>query len=111
MFFGVVLTRSCLPFCVKLINGVDPGIVDGKVLSNGYQIALACGPLKKARYINPAIESELAEFKQEIAEKFAKSDINRTYVFKRSEIYVYTAATQNSLGTTERMTSGELSAK
>ena len=55
------------------------------MLPNGYQVALACGPLKKARYINPAIEKELAEFKEEIAEKNAKSEINRTYVFPRSD--------------------------
>lgn len=46
--------------------GVNPGIYDGKILSNGYQISLACGPLKKSRYINIAIEKELAEFKEEI---------------------------------------------
>ena len=63
-------------------------IVDGKMLPNGYQIALACGPLKKARYINPTIEKELAEFKQEIAEKHAQSEMNKTYVFQRTKIVV-----------------------
>lgn len=53
------------------------------MLSNGYEIALTNGPLKKARYINPAIEKELAEFKEEIAEKQEASTINKTYVFPR----------------------------
>jgi hypothetical protein len=41
--------------------------------SNGNIIALACGPLKKARYVNPKIELELVDFKKEIEEKFYKS--------------------------------------
>jgi len=56
------------------------------VLSSGYEIALACGPLKKARYINLAIEKELAEFKEEIAEKFEKSIMNSTFVFPRTAV-------------------------
>ena len=63
--------------------------MDGRILPSGYQIALACGPLKKARYINPAIEKELTEFKEEIAEKHAKSEMNKTYVFPRTEVFVY----------------------
>jgi hypothetical protein len=43
--------------------------------SNGYIIALACGPLKKKRYINPKIEVELADFKKEIEQKFQKSEL------------------------------------
>ena len=43
--------------------------------------------MKKSRYINPAIEKELAEFKEEIADKFEKSDINKTYVFPRRKIF------------------------
>jgi hypothetical protein len=31
-----------------------------------YQVQLACGPLRQPRYINPKIEDELREFKQEI---------------------------------------------
>ena len=58
-------------------------IYDGKELANGYQIALACGPLKKPRHINHAIEKELAEFKEEIKEKFGKSKMNKTYAFPR----------------------------
>jgi len=68
--------------------------------------------LKKPRYINQSIENELADFKQEIAEKHAKSEINKTYVFQRSEIYLYSSATNNNnslLGTTDRMTSGNVS--
>jgi hypothetical protein len=37
----------------------------------GYIIGLACGPLKKERYINQAIEKELVDFKKEIEQKFA----------------------------------------
>ena len=47
---------------------------------NGNIIALACGPLKKPRYINPKIEKELVEFKREIDEKFEKSEI-KSYKF------------------------------
>lgn len=57
-------------------------------MPNGYQIALACGPLKKARYINATIEKELAEFKEEITEKCEASEINKTYVFPRNEIFI-----------------------
>jgi hypothetical protein len=35
----------------------------------GYIIGLACGPLKKPRYVNSKIEKELVEFKKEIEEK------------------------------------------
>lgn len=44
-------------------------------MSNGYIIALACGPLKRQRYINSKIELELRDFKKEIEEKFAKSKL------------------------------------
>lgn len=73
----------------KLANSkglADPSIYDGKLLPNGYQIALANGQLKKARYINPAIEKELAEFKEEIAEKHDASIINKTFVFPRPQL-------------------------
>lgn len=33
--------------------------------------------------MNDKIEAELVEFKDEIEKNFSKSDINRTYVFKR----------------------------
>ena len=45
--------------------------------SKGNIIALACGPLRKKRYINPKIELELVEFKKEIEDKFAKSQIKK----------------------------------
>ena len=62
--------------------------------------------MKKSRYINLAIEKELAEFKEEIAEKHDKSEMNKTYVFRRSEIFVPTVQnTQYSLGTTDKMPS------
>ena len=38
---------------------------------------------KKERYINPKIEAELVEFKEEIEEKFAASEMNNTYKFQR----------------------------
>ena len=59
--------------------GVDPKIVDKRLLPNGYEIALTGEPPKRARYINPAIERELAEFKEEIEEKYIKSELNKTY--------------------------------
>ena len=45
--------------------------------ANGNIIALACGPLKNKRYINPKIELELVDFKKEIEEKFAKSALRK----------------------------------
>lgn len=45
--------------------------------SQGNIIALACGPLKKKRYINHKIELELVDFKKEIEEKFEKSPLRR----------------------------------
>ena len=53
------------------------------VLPSGYTVSLACGPLKKARYINPKIEKELVEFKEEISEKYEASDMNKTYSFPK----------------------------
>lgn len=50
--------------------------------SNGNVIALACGPLKKQRYINPKIEVELNDFKKEINDKFAKSAL-QSFVMPR----------------------------
>ena len=35
--------------------------------------------------MNPAIEKELVEFKLEIEEKFAKSEMNRTFKFPMKE--------------------------
>jgi len=50
-------------------------------VSNADQlIGLACGPLKKPRYINPKIETELLDFKKEIEDKFRKSKL-RTFKF------------------------------
>ena len=54
-----------------------------KVLPNGNIVAFACGPLLKERYINPKIEQELVEFKQEIEDKFHESDVNRQFRFPR----------------------------
>ena len=48
-----------------------------KRTSKGNIIALACGPLRKKRYINPKIELELIDFKKEIEEKFAKSALRK----------------------------------
>ena len=53
------------------------------MLPNGNTPAYACGPLTKERYINPKIETELVEFKQEIEEKFLESYANKTYIFPR----------------------------
>lgn len=56
-------------------SSVKKPIEDGDRLSNGFIVALACGPLRKQRYINPKIEKELVDFKREIEGKFAKSAI------------------------------------
>lgn len=48
-----------------------------------YTVSLACGPLQRPRYVNPKIEDELKEFKAEIKQKFALSEIQRTYVFPK----------------------------
>ncbi len=56
-----------------------------KQLPNGNIPAYACGPLKRKRYINPKIEQELVEFKDEIEAKFAKSEVNSQFVFQRIE--------------------------
>ena len=52
-------------------------------LPNGNIPEYACGPLTKKRYINPKIEQELVEFKQEIKEKHEASSINHIYKFPR----------------------------
>ena len=44
-------------------------------LSNGYIPALACGPLKRQRYINDRMEIELENFKIEVARRFKNSKI------------------------------------
>ena len=41
--------------------------------SEGFIIALACGPLLNPRYINPKIEKELIIFKKEVETKYNKS--------------------------------------
>ena len=46
---------------------------------------MACGPLKRKRYINPKIELELVEFKKEIEEKFEKSPL-RSFVMPRKAV-------------------------
>jgi len=53
--------------------------------SQGNIIALACGPLKRRRYINQKIELELIDFKKEIEEKFAKSALQKFQMPRRSE--------------------------
>ena len=53
--------------------------------SNGNIIALACGPLKKKRYINPKIEAELVDFKKEIEDKFAKSPLKKFQMPRKPE--------------------------
>ena len=50
--------------------------------SKGYIIALACGPLKQRRHINPKIEAELVEFKKEIEGKFAVSPL-KSFIMPR----------------------------
>lgn len=54
-------------------------------LSSGNIMVLACGPLRKKRYINPRIELELVEFKKEIEEKFEKSALRQFVMPKRKK--------------------------
>lgn len=91
--------------------GADPNIYDGRVLPSGYEIALACGPLKRPRYINPAIEKELAEFKEEIADKFEKSHINKTYEFPRRKIFAAASESPGKRGAAGAGHSREASAQ
>jgi len=37
--------------------------------------------MRRPRYINEKIEEELVEFKEEIEEKFAKSEVNKNFKF------------------------------
>lgn len=53
--------------------------------SQGNIIALACGPLKRKRYINPKIELELIDFKKEIEEKFGKSPLKKFQMPRKPE--------------------------
>jgi len=46
---------------------------------------LACGPLKRKRYINPKIELELVDFKKEIEEKFEKSPL-KSFVMPKKPV-------------------------
>jgi len=62
-----------------------------KMLSNGNIVAYTCPEARvallsgeKQRRINPKIEGELVEFKEEIEKNFWQSEINQTYVFQRS---------------------------
>lgn len=64
----------------------DPSDIENKQekkLPSGNIPAFACGLLKKERYINPKIEQELVEFKEEIEEKFLASDVNKQFIFPR----------------------------
>lgn len=51
--------------------------------ANGNYIAFACGPLRRPRYINERIELELIDFKKEIEDKFAKSQVNHLFRFPK----------------------------
>jgi len=54
--------------------------------SQGNIIALACGPLRRKRYINPKIELELVDFKKEIEEKFVKSALRKFQMPLKAEV-------------------------
>lgn len=57
------------------------------VQKDGRVYVLACGPLLKPRYINPMLEKELVEFKEEVESKFSKSEMQRYEFPKRVVIY------------------------
>ena len=58
---------------------------DEKRLTNGNIPAYACGPLTKARYINPKMEQELLTFKTEVEERFANSELT-SFVFPKPQV-------------------------
>ena len=64
-----------------MLRNNKPTVSLEKKAENGNIIGLACGPLKKKRYINPKIEAELVDFKKEIEDKFHKSQVNRDFNF------------------------------
>ena len=68
-----------------------------KRLPNGNIPCYACGPLKKERYVNPKIETELVEFKDEIEEKFHASDVNKLFVFPRMAETMNVHQSENSI--------------
>jgi len=49
-------------------------------------------------YYNPKIEQELLEFKEEIHEKFYKSEINRVYRFPRPLLRDYYSSDEENEG-------------
>ena len=49
------------------------------------EVGLACGPLKRQRYINQKIEKELVAFKKEIEKKFSKSGLKSFVMPKKKE--------------------------
>jgi hypothetical protein len=53
--------------------------------------------LKKERYVNPKIETELVEFKDEIEEKFHASDVNKLFVFPRMAETMNVHQSENSI--------------
>ena len=68
-----------------------------KRLPNGNIPCYACGPLKKERYVNPKIETELVEFKDEIEEKYHASDVNKLFVFPRMAETMNVHQSENSI--------------
>lgn len=66
--------------------------------SNGNIIGLACGPLTRQRYINDKIELELIEFKKEIEERFAKSQMNKNFVYPRLPMHTKSPQTSTRHG-------------
>jgi hypothetical protein len=53
----------------------------------------------KNRYVNPKIEQELIEFKEEIEEKYWASSINLNFKFKRVEADSFANENQRALKT------------
>ena len=57
-------------------------MIEHPIENSTYTYSLACGPLKKHRYINPKLERELVDFKLEVEGKHKLSSI-KDYIFPR----------------------------
>lgn len=55
------------------------------VTKDGRVYSLACGPLVRARYINPKLERELVDFKVEVEDKFNHGE-TKGYMFPKRRI-------------------------
>lgn len=62
-------------------------MIEHPIENSTYTYSLACGPLKKHRYINPKLERELVDFKLEVEAKH-KSSSMKDYLFPRRRVNI-----------------------